>query len=52
MRISTYKAGSVVIKKNPDDRLPQNQKVIIIIEGALKKAKNIYPIASRSQVYG
>ena len=52
MRITTYKAGSIVIKKNPEGRLPQNQKIIIIIEGALKKSNNIYPIATRSQVYG
>lgn len=52
MRINTYKAGNVVIRKSQDGRLPQNQKVIIIIEGALKKAKNIYPIAVRSQIYG
>ena len=41
-----------MIKKNPEGRLPQNQKIIIIIEGALKKSNNIYPIATRSQVYG
>ena len=52
MRINTYKAGNVVIRKSQDGLLPLNQKVIVIIEGSLKKAKNIYPIANRSQIFG
>lgn len=50
MKINSYKSGNVVIKKNADNQ--NNQKVIIVIEGALKKYKNINPIAVRSQIYG
>ena len=50
MKINSYKAGNVVIKKNTENI--NNQKIIIVIEGALKKYKNINPIAVRSQIYG
>lgn len=50
MKINSYKSGNVVIKKNTDN--VNNQKIIIVIEGALKKYKNINPIAVRSQIYG
>ena len=52
MKISTYKAGSVVIKKAKGSVLPHNQKIIVVIEGALKRSKNIHPLAIRSQIYG
>ncbi len=52
MKISTYKAGNVVIKKSQDNSLPLNQKIIVIIEGSMTKSKGIHPIAVRSQVYG
>jgi cGMP-dependent protein kinase len=50
MKINSYKSGSVVVKKNTENI--NNQKIIIVIEGALKKYKNINPIAVRSQIYG
>jgi len=50
MKINSYKSGNVVIKKNTEN--VSNQKIIIVIEGALKKYKNINPIAVRSQIYG
>ena len=50
MKINAYKSGSVVVKKNTENI--SNQKIIIVIEGALKKHKNINPIAVRSQIYG
>ena len=50
MKINSYKSGNVVIKKNTEN--VNNQKLIIVIEGALKKYKNINPIAVRSQIYG
>lgn len=50
MKINSYKSGNVVIKKNTENI--NNQKIIIVIEGALKKYKNINPIAVRSQIYG
>lgn len=50
MKINAYKSGSVVVKKNSENI--NNQKIIIVIEGALKKYKNINPIAVRSQIYG
>lgn len=50
MKINSYKSGSVVIKKNTETNT--NQKVIVVIEGALKKSKNMHPIASKSQIYG
>ena len=52
MKIKTYKAGNVVIKKAKTGSLPTIQKIIIIIEGAIKKSKNINPLATRSQIYG
>lgn len=52
MKIKTYKAGNVVIKKAKNGSLPTIQKVMIIIEGAIKKSKNILPLATRSQIYG
>lgn len=47
MKITTYKAGNVVIKKSqdPNSMLPLNQKIIVIIEGSIRKSKGIYPIA-------
>lgn len=52
MKISTYKAGSIVIKKAKNGNYPTIQKVIIVIEGAIKKSKNINTLAVRSQIYG
>ncbi len=52
MKINTYKAGNVIIKKSQDNSLPANRKIIVIIEGALKKSKSMYPTGVRSQVYG
>lgn len=50
MKITSYKSGSVVIKKNTD--ASTSQKIIVVIEGALKKSKNMHPIATKSQIYG
>lgn len=50
MKITSFKSGNVVVKKNSENM--NNQKIIIVIEGALKKYKNINPIAVRSQIYG
>ena len=50
MKISSYKSGSVVIKKSTEANT--SQKVIVVIEGALKKSKNMHPIATKSQIYG
>ena len=52
MKINTYQAGSVVIKKGKNGNLPIIQKLIVIIEGAIKKSKNINYLAERSQVFG
>jgi hypothetical protein len=52
MKINSYKTGSVIIKKGNDGNLPINQKIIIVIEGAIKKSKNINLAAVRYQVYG
>lgn len=50
MKINSYKSGSVVIKKNSEAHT--NQKVIVVIEGTLKKSKNMQLTASKSQIYG
>lgn len=50
MKINAYKSGNVVVKKNTEN--VNNQKIIIVIEGALKKYKNTPLIAVRSQIYG
>ena len=50
MKISSYKSGSVVIKKNSEN--VNNHKMIIVIQGALKKFKNVNALATRSQIYG
>jgi hypothetical protein len=52
MKINVYKAGNIIIKKGNDGNLPTNQKIIVVIEGSIKKAKNINLAAIRSQVYG
>ena len=52
MKINTYKAGNVIIKKSQTNSLPLNQKIIVIIEGAIKKSKGSFPAAVRSQIYG
>jgi cGMP-dependent protein kinase len=52
MKINAYKAGSVIIKKGNDGSLPANQKIIVVIEGSIKKSKNINLAAVRTQVYG
>ena len=50
MKISYYKSGNVVIKKSSENNT--HQKVIVVIEGALKKSKNSNPITIKSQFYG
>jgi hypothetical protein len=50
MKINSYKSGSVVIKKNTENS--NNHKIILVIEGALKKSKNMHPIATKAQIYG
>jgi cGMP-dependent protein kinase len=52
MKINLYKAGNIIIKKADDGLLPANQKIIVVIEGSIKKSKNINLAAVRSQVYG
>lgn len=52
MKINTYKAGNIIIKKAQDSSLPVNQKIIVVLEGAIKKSKNINLAAVRSQLYG
>lgn len=52
MKINIYKSGNVLIKKSQDNSIPQNQKIIVIIEGSIKRSKNISPFAFRSHVYG
>lgn len=41
-----------MIKKAKNGNYPTIQKVIIVIEGAIKKSKNINTLAVRSQIYG
>lgn len=31
MKINTYKAGNIIIKKSQDNSLPLNKKIIVII---------------------
>jgi hypothetical protein len=52
MRINVYKPGAVIIKKSHNGTLPTNQKVVVVIEGAIKKSKNINLAAVRSQIFG
>ena len=50
MKINYYKSGNTVIKKNSENHL--HHKVIIVIEGALKRSKNSNPFVLKSQFYG
>ncbi|EGR28852.1 protein kinase domain protein [Ichthyophthirius multifiliis] len=48
MKISSYKAGDVIMKKGT----VANQKIVVIIEGSLKKAKSGMIVASKAQAWG
>lgn len=48
MKISYYKAGDIIFKKTT----PMNQKIIVVIEGSLKKAKSGIVVASKGSCYG
>jgi cGMP-dependent protein kinase len=44
MKISAYKAGDIILKKGT----VANQKIIVIIEGSLKKSKSGITVASKA----
>lgn len=44
MKITSYKAGEVIMKKGSN----ANQKIVVIIEGSLKKSKSGMTIASKA----
>lgn len=48
MKISSYKAGDIIMKKGTT----ANQKIVVIIEGSLKKAKSGITVASKAQAWG
>ena len=48
MKISAYKAGDIILKKGT----VANQKIIVIIEGSLKKSKSGITVASKAQAWG
>lgn len=48
MKISSYKAGEPIMKKGTN----ANQKIVVIIEGSLKKAKSGMTVASKAQAWG
>jgi len=48
MKITNYKAGDIILKKGTS----ANQKIIVIIEGSLKKAKSGIIIASKGAAWG
>jgi cGMP-dependent protein kinase len=48
MKISSYKAGDIIMKKGTVG----NQKIVVIIEGSLKKAKSGMTVASKAQAWG
>ncbi|KRX03427.1 Protein kinase-like domain [Pseudocohnilembus persalinus] len=48
MKISSYKAGDIIMKKGTI----ANQKIVVIIEGSLKKAKSGITVASKAQAWG
>lgn len=48
MKISSYKAGDIIMKKGT----VANQKIVVIIEGSLKKAKSGITVASKAQAWG
>ena len=48
MKISAYKAGDIILKKGT----VANQKIIVIIEGSLKKSKSGITVASKAQARG
>lgn len=50
MKINFYKSGNIVIKKNSDNH--SHQKVIVVIEGGLKRSKNSNAFVMKSQFYG
>lgn len=48
MKISSYKAGETIMKKGSG----ANQKIVVIIEGSLKKSKSGLTVASKAQAWG
>ncbi|CAK82587.1 unnamed protein product (macronuclear) [Paramecium tetraurelia] len=48
MKISSCKAGDVILKKGTQ----ANQKIIVIIEGSLKKSKSGITVATKAQAWG
>ena len=48
MKISSQKAGEIILKKGT----VANQKIIVIIEGSLKKSKSGITVASKAQAWG
>lgn len=44
MKISSYKAGDVIYKKGTTG----NQKIVVIIEGSLKKSRSGITVASKA----
>lgn len=48
MKITNYKAGDIIFKKGSS----ANQKIIVLIEGQLKKAKNGFIMASKGTAWG
>jgi len=48
MKISSYKSGDIIFKKGT----VANQKIVVIIEGSLKKAKSGIVVASKAQAFG
>jgi len=44
MKITSFKAGDVIMKKGT----LANQKIVVIIEGSLKKAKSGIMVASKA----
>ena len=48
MKITNYKAGDIILKKGTS----ANQKIIVIIEGSLKKSKSGLLVAAKGAAWG